>query len=69
MLRYDNVSSYFIRITQIHDKLVSVGEKVEDIELANVALNGFTKSREPFVKGVYSQDKLPNSDKLWDDCI
>jgi len=54
----DNVTSYFRRITQVHDQLASIGEKLDDVELANVALDGFPNSRKPFVKGVYAQEKL-----------
>jgi hypothetical protein len=35
----------------------------------NVALNGFTKTWEPFVKGIYARDKLLDLKRLWDDCI
>jgi hypothetical protein len=42
---------------------------VDDIELVNVALNGFTKSWEPFVKGIRAREKLPDWQRLWDDCI
>jgi hypothetical protein len=52
MSRSDNVTSYFMRITQVRDQLAAIGEKVDDVELVNVALNGFPKSWEPFVKGV-----------------
>jgi hypothetical protein len=69
MSRSDNVTSYFMRITQTHDQLAAIGEKVDDVELVNVALNGFTKSWEPFVKGVCAREKLPNWERLWDDCI
>jgi hypothetical protein len=31
-----------MRITQIRDQLATIGEKLEDIELVNVALNGFS---------------------------
>jgi hypothetical protein len=38
---FENVTSYFMRITKVCDKLVVVGEKVD---LVNVELNGFPKS-------------------------
>jgi hypothetical protein len=69
MSRSDNVTSYFMRITQTRDQLAAIGEKVDDVELVNVALNGFTKSWEPFVKGICAREKLPNWERLWDDCI
>jgi hypothetical protein len=59
MSRSDNVTSYFMRITQTCDQLAAIGEKVDDVELVNVALNGFTKSWEPFVKGVCARRNFP----------
>jgi hypothetical protein len=64
-----NVTSYLMRITQIHDQLVVVGETVLDAELVNVALNGFSKSWEPFIMGICAREKLPKWERLWDDCI
>jgi len=52
MYRSDNVTSYFMRITQVRDQLAAIGEKVNDVEVLNMALNGFPKSWEPFVKEV-----------------
>jgi hypothetical protein len=51
MSRSNNVSIYFMRITQVRDQLVAIGDKMEDVEIINVALNGLPKSWEPFVKG------------------
>jgi hypothetical protein len=42
---------------------------MEDVELMNVALNGLPKSWEPFVKGFYARENLPDWQRLWDDCI
>jgi hypothetical protein len=44
MSRSDNATSYFMRITQVHDLLSSIGEKMKDVELMNVALTGLPKS-------------------------
>jgi hypothetical protein len=38
-----------MRITQICDQLVDIGEAADDIELVNVELNGFPGSWELFV--------------------
>jgi hypothetical protein len=35
----------------------------------NVALNGLTKSWEPFVKGVCTRENIPYWQRLWDDFI
>jgi hypothetical protein len=59
MTRSDTVTSYLMKITQIRDQLATVGEKVEDAELVNMALNGFPASWEPFVKGICTRENLP----------
>jgi hypothetical protein len=38
-----------MRITQIRDQRVAIGEAVDDTKLVNVTLNGFPRSWEPFV--------------------
>jgi hypothetical protein len=58
-----------MKVTQIHDQLATVGEKVANAALVNMALNGFPASWEPFVKGICARENLPNSERLWDDCI
>ena len=55
MSRMNNVTSYFMRITYVHDQILDVGEKKEDAELMNVALNGLPKSWELVVKGFFAQ--------------
>jgi hypothetical protein len=66
---YYAVTSYLMKITQIRDQLVEVGEKVDDTKLVNTTLNGFSNPWESFVKGICAQEKLPTFERLWDDCI
>ena len=60
MSRSDNVTNYLMRITQICDQLATIGENVDDSELVNVALNGFTKPWKPFMKGIYARVNIPD---------
>jgi hypothetical protein len=69
MSKSDKVASYLMRITHICDQLVAIDEAVDDIELVNVALNGFTGCWEPFMQGICAREKLPPFDRLWIDCI
>jgi hypothetical protein len=69
MTRSDLVTIYLMKVTEICDKLAVVGEKVVDVELVNIALNGFSASWEPFVKGICAHENLPNFERLWDDSI
>jgi hypothetical protein len=69
MTRSNPITSYLMKVTQIHDQLAVVVEKIADAELVNVALNGFPTSWEPFVKGICACENLPKFERLWDDCI
>jgi hypothetical protein len=53
----------------VRDELVSIGEKIEDADLVNMALNGIPKSREPLFKGVCARESIPDWQRIWDDCI
>jgi len=64
-----NVTSYLMRITQVCDQLAAMGEKKEDVEIVNVALNGLTKFSEPFVKGIFTRENIPYWQRVLDDCI
>jgi hypothetical protein len=65
----DTIVNYLMKITQIRDQLVAISDKVEDVELVNVALRGLPRSWEPFVQGICAREKLPDFDRLWTDCI
>lgn len=69
MTSLDLVTNYLIKVKQIHNQLAAVGEKVANVELANMALNGFLTSQEPFFKGACAHENLPNSKRLGDNCI
>jgi hypothetical protein len=65
----NNVTSQLMRITQIRDQFAAIEEAALDAKLVNVALNGFTKPREPFIMGICAKEKLPKWETLWDDYI
>jgi hypothetical protein len=69
MTKSDTVTSYLTKITQVCDQLAVVGEVVSNKELVRTALNGFSKPRTPFIKGIVARETLPKFDKLWDDFI
>jgi hypothetical protein len=58
-----------MKVMQIHDQLAVVGEKIANAELVNMALNGFSTSWRPFVKGICAHENLPKFERLWDDYI
>ena len=60
MAKGEGVVPYLRRLTQIRDELGAVGSKIVDEELVRIALNGFFKPWDTFVKGVVAREKLPN---------
>ena len=50
MVKDENVASYLTRVSNVKDELVAVGEIVPDSELVRIALKGFTKKWDVFVK-------------------
>ncbi len=69
MSKIDTLTSYPTRISQIRDELAVVGEKVSDLELVRIALNGFTKPWASFVKGIVARENLPNWESFCDDIV
>jgi hypothetical protein len=67
MAKGESVVSYLTKFTQIRDELAAVGETVDETELVRIALNGFTKQWDVFVRGVVAREKLPDWERLWDD--
>jgi hypothetical protein len=66
MGKEESVYSYLTRVAQVKDESVVVGEVIADSELVRIALNGFTKECEVFVKCVVGREHLPDWSKLWD---
>ena len=69
MAKGEGVVPYLTRLTQIRDELGAVGSKTEDEELVQIALNGFSKPWDAFVKGVVAREKLPDWQRWWDDFV
>ena len=54
MAKGEGVASFLTRVAQIKDELATVGKFIYDSELVRIALKGFTKEWEFFVKCVIS---------------
>jgi hypothetical protein len=69
MARGEGVTSYLTRLTKVRDELVAVGDIVLEEELVRIALKGFGKQWDVFVKCVVGCEKMPSWESLWDDFI
>jgi hypothetical protein len=67
MGKEESVSSYLTRVAQVKDELAAVGEVISNSELVRIALNGFTKDWEVFVKCVVGREHLLDWSTLWGD--
>jgi hypothetical protein len=62
----ESVASYLTWVAQVKDELVAVGEVISNSELVRIALKGFTKEWEVFMKCVVGREHLPYWSRLWD---
>ena len=67
MNKDEGVASYLTHVAHVKDELTPVGEIVPDSELVRIALKGFTKKWDVFVKCIGGRENLPNWSRLWDD--
>jgi hypothetical protein len=64
----DNITSYFVRISQLRDQLQAIEEIISEKELVNIVLNGFPKMRDAFVASMNTRKEYPTFEELWTCC-
>nr|KUM47387.1 hypothetical protein ABT39_MTgene5572 [Picea glauca]QHR89570.1 hypothetical protein Q903MT_gene3592 [Picea sitchensis] len=69
MSKIDTIASYLMKITELRDQHVAIGELSDESELVRKTLNGFGLSWHHFVQCICAREKLPTFYKLWDDFI
>ena len=68
MTKSENIASYFMRITELRDKLNSSGDSLEEKDLVMTTLNGIPPYWESFIQTISGRTKFPKFDKLWEEC-
>ena len=69
MTKEDTIATYFMKISQLKDQLIAIGEIVEDEDLVSTALDGLPPSWENFVSDGSARENQPSFEKLWIDCL
>jgi hypothetical protein len=69
MLEDESATSFLGRYTQIRDELGAVREVVNRNSLVRTAMNSFTKSLGPFVRGIVAKEVMPTWERMWDDFV
>ena len=60
---------YFFRVSHIKEQLEAIGDMVEEAEVVMTTLNGISRERDSFIRGICSRIKLTIFNKLWEECI
>jgi hypothetical protein len=60
----DNITSYFVRISQLRDQLQAIEEIISEKELVNI-LNGLPKTWDAFAASMNTRKKYPTFEELW----
>jgi hypothetical protein len=64
----DNITSYFVRISQLRDQLQAIEEIISEKELVNIVLNGLPKSCDAFSTSMNTRKEYPTFEELWTCC-
>jgi hypothetical protein len=69
MLKYESITSFLGRYTQIRDELGVIGEVVDPNSMVRTTLNSFTKPWGPFVCDIVAKEVTPTWERMWDDFV
>ena len=61
----DNITSYFVRISQLRDQLQVIEEIILEKELVNIVLNGLPKTWDAFAASMNTRKEYPKFEELW----
>jgi hypothetical protein len=61
----DNITSYFVRISQLRDQLQAIEEITSENELVNIVLNGLPKTWDAFAVSMNTRKEYLTFEELW----
>lgn len=65
----DTIATFFTKISQLKDQLITIGENVEDDDLVQIAIDGLPPIWETIVSGVCAHENQPTFERFWIDCL
>jgi hypothetical protein len=68
MTKFDTISTFFMKISEIIDQLGAIGETITKREIAMITLNALLIHWEPFIQSISGRADLPQFDHLWVEC-
>jgi hypothetical protein len=64
----ENITSYFVRISQLRCQLQAIEEIISKNELVNIVLNGLPKTWDAFAASMNTRKEYPAFEELWTGC-
>jgi hypothetical protein len=64
----DNITSYFVRISQLRDQVQAIEEIFSKNKLVNTVLNGLPKTWDAFTESMNTRKEYPTFEELWTCC-
>jgi hypothetical protein len=64
----DNITLYFVRISQLRDQLQAIEEITSEKEMVNIVLNGLPKTWDTFAASMNTRKEYPTFEELWTSC-
>jgi hypothetical protein len=64
----DNITSYFVRISQLRYQIQAIEEIISEKELVNIVLNGLSKTWDAFAASMNIRKEYPTFEELWTCC-
>jgi hypothetical protein len=61
----NNITSYFVRISQLRDQLQAIEEIISEKELVNIVLYGLPKTWDAFAASMNTRKEYPTFEELW----
>ena len=69
MEKDESIASFFTKISQVRDQIISIGVMVDEDDLLQTTIYGIPSTRETFLGEVNSREVQPNFERLWHDCL
>jgi hypothetical protein len=64
----DNITLYFVKISQLRDQLQAIEEIISEKELVNIVLNDLPKTWDAFAASMNTRKEYPTFEELWTSC-
>ena len=69
MRKGGSIHEYFTRVSQFKEQLEAIEDKIDELELVMIALNGPTRPWDSFIKKICGRKESLKFDVLWEECV